>query len=98
MVEDALLNSGGGTLIRVEVIPGSKKVGFRYNEWRRVIEVRLKNPPKSGKANRELIELFSRLFGHARIEGGHTSRSKLVFVSAPKSEVAVRLRELIGSK
>ncbi len=98
MVEDALMESDGGTYIRVEVTPAAKKVEIRYNEWRKAIEVKVKSPAKAGKANRELLELFSSMFGDARIVKGESSRSKVIFVSVAKDVVVAKLKELANTR
>lgn len=51
-----------GILVDIEVSPKSKKFEIAgYNEWRERIEIRLKSPPLKGKANKEIINEFSKL-------------------------------------
>ncbi len=96
MVRDALKETEGGTLIRVEVMPGASRVEFGYNEWRRAVEVRVRSHAKEGAANRELLKLFSKIFGYAELMRGDRSRSKIIFVPKPVDEVAEILESLIG--
>ncbi len=94
-VEDAVMETREGTIIRVEVTPASKKVGFGYNQWRKAVEVKVKSPAQSGKANRELLKLMSNLFGQAEIISGEKSRLKTIKVDAKRSEVIEKLEMLI---
>lgn len=51
-----------GILVDIEVSPKSKKFEITgYNEWRERIEIRLKSPPLKGKANKEIVNEFSKL-------------------------------------
>lgn len=51
-----------GILVDIEVSPKSKKFEIAgYNEWRERIEIRLKSPPLKGKANKEIVNEFSKL-------------------------------------
>ncbi len=94
-IEDAVIEAKDGTIVRIEVTPGSKKVGFGYNEWRKAIEVRVRSPAQSGKANRELLKLLSDVLGHAEITSGEKSRLKTVKIRATKEEVLEKLEKLI---
>ncbi len=94
-IEDAVKEGRNGVIIKVEVSPNSKQVGFGYSEWRKAVEVRIRSPPKEGKANRELLEIFRELFGEAEIISGEKSRSKLVKVGSSREEVVRKLRELV---
>ena len=94
-VEDAVIETREGTIIRVEVTSASKKVGFGYNQWRKAVEVKVKSPAQSGKANRELLKLMSNLFGQAEILSGEKSRLKTIKVDAKRSEVVEKLEMLI---
>ncbi len=94
-IEEAVSEGKDGAVVRIEVTPGSKKVGFGYNEWRKAIEVKVRSPAQSGKANRELLKLLSDLFGYAEIVSGEKSRLKTVKIGATKREVIEKLEELI---
>ncbi len=98
MVEDAVKEARNGTVIAVEVSPQSKKIEFGYDKWRKAIIVKVKSPAKEGKANRELLKIFSEIFGFAEIVKGEKSRSKIVLVKAEKSEVIEKLRKLVEKK
>lgn len=93
---EALSESEGGIVLRIEVTPNSKKVAFGYNEWRRAVEIKIKSPAKAGKANRELVEILSSLFGGAEILGGEKSRLKTVKVLGNREEVLEKLLSLMN--
>jgi hypothetical protein len=63
--EDAIKTVQSGTIIDVEVTPGAKKacIPGGYNPWRKRIEVKLSENAHKGKANEQLVESFSQLFG-----------------------------------
>ncbi|MDI3539836.1 MAG: uncharacterized protein PWQ52_959 [Methanolobus sp.] len=63
--EDAIKMASGGVIIDVEVTPGSKRtcIPGGYNPWRKRIEVKLSENAQKGKANEQLVEGFSSLFG-----------------------------------
>ncbi|WP_202319320.1 DUF167 family protein [Archaeoglobus neptunius] len=95
MIEKALNEAGEWTVLSVEVTPNSKSVGFGYNQWRKTIEIRLKSPPRGGRANKELLQILSEIFGEAEIVGGEKSRFKKVRVRARKEEVIEKLESLL---
>jgi len=92
---EAVVESGDGVVIKIEVTPNSKNVAFGYNKWRKAVEIKLKSPAKSGKANRELVEILNDLFGKAEILSGEKSRLKTVKVWGDKEEVLEKLLSLI---
>jgi len=70
---------GTGKILEVKVVPNS---GIE-----KVIEgdpmvVKVKEPPKKGKANKAAVKLLSKHFGcRVRIVGGEKNRMKLVEIS-----------------
>uniref|UniRef100_A0A7C3VLA9 UPF0235 protein ENR21_00140 n=1 Tax=Archaeoglobus fulgidus TaxID=2234 RepID=A0A7C3VLA9_ARCFL len=94
-IEDALKDAEDGVLISLQVSANSKEVSFSYNEWRRVIEVKIKSPAMEGKANRELLSIFREIFGEAEMVSGEKSRNKVLKVKGDKESVLEKLRELI---
>jgi len=78
-----------GVLIDIEVSPKSKSFEIvEYNDWRERIEIRIKSPPFKGKANKEIINEFSRITGNpVEIISGLKSRQKtLKIYNLSKSE------------
>ncbi|MFC2018961.1 DUF167 domain-containing protein [Chloroflexota bacterium] len=85
--------------ISVRVSPGaarSEVAGFADG----VLRVKVAAPPLKGRANKELIDLLSRLLDLARgdisIVRGHSSRSKLIAVyGLGREEVMERLLSIL---
>ena len=97
-MEDAVCEAKGGVTINIDVSPGAKKteVIAGYNEWRKAIVVKVKSPPKGGKANAEIIREFEKLFGSkVEILKGQTSSQKVLFVHGIGKQKAL---ELLRSK
>ncbi len=92
-MEDALKEMKEGVLINLIVSPNAKKneiVG--YNEWRKAIEIRVKAPPKGGRANAELIKFLSEVFcGEVEIVRGQTSTQKTVLIKGLGKERAMEI-------
>ena len=67
-----------GTLLFVYVQPKAKKNEIEgIDEWRGRLKVKVKAPPVGGKANKELLRFFSKLFDtEVEIVRGETSREK----------------------
>ncbi len=77
-----------GTEIDVLVSPHSSSSGIQgIDEWRNRIIVRIRAPPEAGKANKELVELFSGLMGKAELGRGSTNRMKTIVVQLGRDEV-----------
>ena len=74
----AITKTRDGVLVDIEV--SSKSDKFRisgYNEWRKAFEVKIKAVPEKGKANKEIINEFSRIIGcPVEILSGHKSHHK----------------------
>ncbi|MFO7966768.1 MAG: DUF167 domain-containing protein [Archaeoglobaceae archaeon] len=86
-----------GITVDVDVTPGAKKREIGYDEWKNVITVKVKNPPKKGKANNEVIKSFKEFLGREiEIIAGHTSSRKVILVhNASQDEVIKKLEENI---
>jgi uncharacterized protein len=77
-----------GTEIDVMVSPHSNASGIQgIDEWRNRIIVKIRAPPEAGKANKELVELFSRLLGTVELGRGSTNRMKTIVVRLERDEV-----------
>jgi len=97
-MEEAIHESRDGITINIDVSPGAKKTDIvaGYNEWRKAIIVKVKSPPKGGKANAEIIKEFEKLFGSkVEIVKGQTSSQKVLFVHGVTKQKAL---ELLRSK
>ncbi len=87
-----------GITIDVVVTLGAKKSEIGYDGWRNVITIKVKNPPKKGKANNEIIKKFKEFLGREiEIISGSTSSRKLILVhDASEDEVVKKLEEHIN--
>ncbi|MHA2495253.1 MAG: DUF167 domain-containing protein [Candidatus Hodarchaeales archaeon] len=91
-------DSEKGCLIHVHVHPGSPKQKIRVNKDPLEIQVRLKQQPKQGKANKELIRLFGKLFrGHSvMLVAGAKSSFKILEIQGINSQHALNKLLLIS--
>lgn len=93
----------GGTLLEVEVVPGSRESRFPcgFNAWRGRLEAKVRAPPEDGKANAELVALVAAALAvptsAVRVTSGQTSRRKgLTIAGLTPEAVAGRLAPLLG--
>jgi uncharacterized protein (TIGR00251 family) len=103
-LEDAIKQSKDGVVIDFEVTPGSKSICIPsgYNEWRKRVEVKLSENAQKGKANEQLIENLSKLFGvstsNIAITSGAKSSKKSVIVEGVDYDKVVNvLKSGLGS-
>jgi len=75
---NAITQTKDGILLNIEVSPRSDKFEISgYNDWREAVEVRIKAHPQKGRANKEIINEFSRIIGcPVEILSGHKSHHK----------------------
>lgn len=88
-----------GSVVSVRVVPGAstaKVMGLHGHELR----VRVCSPPVDGRANEEVATVMAKALGvrarDVHLVGGHTSRSKQLFVALSVAEVQDRLSPWIG--
>ncbi|AIF68994.1 hypothetical protein PAP_02865 [Palaeococcus pacificus DY20341] len=84
-----------GVILMLYVSPKAKKNEIDgIDEWRKRLKVKIKAPPVEGKANKEVVKFFSKLFGReVVIIRGETSREKdLLIKGASKEEVKEKLK------
>jgi hypothetical protein len=74
----AITKTKDGVLLDIEVSPKSDKFRISgYNEWRKALEVKIKAVPQKGRANKELINEFSKITkSPVEILSGHKSHHK----------------------
>ena len=74
----AITKTNDGLLLNIEVSPNSDKFRISgYNEWRETLEVKIKAVPQKGKANKEIINEFSKITNSpVEILSGHKSHHK----------------------
>jgi len=92
-MEKAIREAEEGILMDVTVSPNAKRNEVAgYNEWRGSIEVKVKAPPRDGKANAELVRFLSKLFGvEVEIVKGKTSNQKTVLVKGMEKEKVIEI-------
>ena len=82
---DALRAVPEGTIIRIEVSPGSRSSGMSgYNAWRHTLCIKLTEHAQKGKANEQLVRylalLFNKPVSDVQLISGYTSTRKEVLV------------------
>jgi len=103
MFEKALRGVEGGTVLRVQVSPGSAKDSWAgYDEWREAVKVKIAAQPRGGMANDALVEFVARSFsvpsGKVEIVAGARSRLKELMLGGIDVESANRrLAEVMKS-
>jgi uncharacterized protein (TIGR00251 family) len=77
---EAVRINGDDLWVAIEVTPRSPHFALAgYNAWRKTLEVKIKSPPIKGKANKEIINEFSKLTGHpVELVSGLKSRQKTI--------------------
>lgn len=79
-----------GILVDIEVSTRSYRFEISgYNQWRERVEIKIKSPPLKGKANKEIVNQFSKLTSrNVKIVSGHKSRFKtLKIMKMSKNEL-----------
>ncbi|MCD6559552.1 MAG: YggU family protein [Palaeococcus sp.] len=77
-----------GVILMIYVQPKAKRNEIDgIDEWRKRLKVKIKAPPVEGKANKEVVKFFSKLFGReVVIIRGETSREKDLLIKGLKVE------------
>lgn len=91
----AMRPKGENTLIDIAVTPNADSTGIKgFDQWRKRIVVSVKGPPVQNRANRELVDLFSKIFdAEVEIASGATSKQKTLEVSIRPEEARRMLYE-----
>ena len=90
-ISAALRRSKEGTIIDIEVQPGSSRPGkFSFDPWRKRLKLSVGARAEKGEANAELLSLLSRILDvpEARLSllTGRTDRRKSVLVTGTDSD------------
>ena len=77
-----------GVILQIYVQPKAKRTEIDgMDEWRKRLKVKVKAPPVEGKANKEIVKFFSKLFGaEVSIICGETAREKDLLIKGLKAE------------
>ena len=82
-----------GVILNIEVSPKSDKFRITgYNQWRESVEVKIKALPQKGKANKEIINEFSKITKTTvEIVSGHKSHHKILKIYDTSQEELIKL-------
>jgi len=103
MFEKALRRTKGGTVLRVQVVPGSVRDAWvGYDEWREAVKVKIAAEPRGGRANEALVEFIAKSFKmsttNVEIVAGLKSKLKEVLLGGVDEDTGNRrLKEVLGS-
>ncbi|MCD6403481.1 MAG: YggU family protein [Candidatus Aenigmarchaeota archaeon] len=88
-----LQETSKGIVVEIKVIPNSPKFKVKTNSF---IKVYLTSEPKRGKANKELINMFKKIFGvEVKIlSGARTKTKKLLLPGLTKQDFIRGLSKL----
>lgn len=99
-MQSAVASTDGGTLLRIEVSPGSSEDAFPsgFNPWRECLQARVRAPPEDGAANEALLTLVAEHFDvnqrKVAIKTGHTSRRKTLRLQGVRED---QVRSLLNA-
>lgn len=94
-LDDAVERHPDGVILHIDVVPGSSElvIPAGFNAWRGSIEIRLTERADHGRANRQLLQEISRVFGLSQsdveILSGHRSHRKVVMMRGIDAESVV---------
>ena len=91
----AIRPKGESTLVDIAVTSGARSTGVKgFDQWRGRILLDVKERPVKNRANREIVDFFSKLFNtDVRIVSGAKSREKTLQVSCREAEAKRALHE-----
>jgi uncharacterized protein (TIGR00251 family) len=91
----AIRPKGKSTLVDIAVTSGARSTGLKgFDQWRGRILLEVKERPVKNRANREIIDFFSKLFNtDVKIVSGAKSSQKTIMVSCSEEDVRRALYE-----
>jgi uncharacterized protein (TIGR00251 family) len=92
---DALREVEDGVVVRLWVMPGASETAVdEYDDWRKSLKFKTKEPAQKDAANRSVLGFFSSLLGKKTVlQKGARSRQKEVLVlGATLKEVSGKIR------
>lgn len=91
----AIRPKGESTLVDIAVTPNARSTGVKgFDQWRGRILLDVKERPVKNRANREIVDFFSKLFNtDVKIVSGARSREKTLQVSCREEEAKRALYE-----
>ena len=96
-MDDVVKLHNKGSLIIVYIIPNSKKIEITgLDPWRKALKVKVTEPAKQNRANRQIKKLFSNLFdAEATIISGEKSNIKKIYVPLGPEKTKEKLKKSI---
>lgn len=98
-LDDAISVKNKDVLVDIEVSPNSKKFEIsKFNSWRNRIEIRIKQIPQKGKANKEICKELSKMFKcEVNIfKGDKSSQKTVIFKNSSKENILNKFIELLS--
>ncbi len=102
--EDAIRETDVGIIVDIEVTPGSKRtcIPSGYNPWRKRIEVKISENARKGKANEQLVESLSLLFGLRHLDvsivaGMKSSKKSVLLAGIKRDQVVAQMKKGLDS-
>ncbi len=85
---NAISSVDNNVFIDIEVSPNSNKFQISgFNEWRNRFEIRIKQVPQKGRANKEIVKELSKIFNcEVSISKGEKSSQKTIVCYNVSSE------------
>jgi uncharacterized protein (TIGR00251 family) len=90
-----------GVMINIDVSPNSNTTALTgFNVWRRSFVVKVRSPPRDGKANVELVKYFEGIFkAEVKIVRGEWSNQKVVLIRGIDVNDAIdKIRDVLQKK
>ncbi|MEM2947986.1 MAG: DUF167 domain-containing protein [Candidatus Anstonellales archaeon] len=78
--------------VEVRVIPNANRFAIRLENG--VLKVWVESKPEKGKANRELVQKLSEIFGSAELVSGQKSRRKFVEVQGDEEYLRRKIESI----
>ena len=98
-MHSAIHQSSEGIVVNIVVTPGAKHEGVESSKSGNFLKVKVKSPATKGKANREVLALFSKLFGSCYLSSGFHSRKKTITIPGKsRDEVYTKLNDHLKTK
>lgn len=88
---DALREVEDGVIIRLWVVPGASKTAIDgYDNWKRSLKFKTKEPAQNNAANLSILEFFGSLFGKKAVikTGGKSKQKEVLVLGATLKEVS----------
>lgn len=98
-LDNAISLRDNDVLVDIEVSPNSKRFEISgFNQWRNRIEIRIRQVPQKGKANREICKEMFKIFNCevAIFKGEKSSQKTLLFRNSSREAILNGFLEMLG--